>query len=373
MGAHLCASDKNLGITMNKLSSFSQWLSQRPYIIAILISVTLIFWMASGVSKEPINPDAKEGNKSVIPKVKVQTLRASSVQNNIELYGRTEPQRVTTLKAEIYGQVVKVHAKRGSFVKKGQIIAELALNDLDAQLTKSKALLVQREIEYKGAKKLNASGYQGEVQLSQSKANLAAIKAEIKRLEIAIDNTVIRAPFDGVLNTRYVEQGDYVQAGDDIALIADLNPLIVRAFATENQVGKLSVGQKASVKLLDKGVIEGHIRYISSVADDATNTFKIEVKLDNSSHELLAGISSEISIGLKEVNAIKISPALLALDEHGNIGVKTVKEDLVVFTPINLVKSESDGLWLTGLGQQADVIVLGQGFVRAGDKVEAIN
>ena len=44
----------------------------------------------------------------------------------------------------------------------------------------------------------------------------------------------------------------------------------------------------------------------------------------------------------------------------------------VKFTPINIIKSESDGIWLTGLGQEADIITLGQGFVRAGDKVEAV-
>jgi multidrug efflux system membrane fusion protein len=44
----------------------------------------------------------------------------------------------------------------------------------------------------------------------------------------------------------------------------------------------------------------------------------------------------------------------------------------VQFTPIEIIKSESDGIWLTGLGEQVDIIVLGQGFVRAGDKVEAI-
>lgn len=79
-----------------------------------------------------------------------------------------------------------------------------------------------------------------------------------------------------------------------------------------------------------------------------------------------------MTIDLAKMSAIKISPALLALDEQGNIGVKSVKESIVHFTPIEIIKSESDGIWLTGLGEQADIIVLGQGFVRAGDRVEAI-
>lgn len=122
--------------------------------------------------------------------------------------------------------------------------------------------------------------------------------------------------------------------------------------------------------------MHGTLRYIASVGNDATNTFKIEVAVENKAEEgksqLLAGLSGELTIALEEMSAIKISPALLALDEQGNIGVKSVQNSIVKFVPINIVKSESDGIWLTGLGKQADIIVLGQGFVRDGDKVEAI-
>ncbi|GLX77892.1 hemolysin D [Thalassotalea insulae] len=348
------------------------WLAERPYVIAIFITLVLVLWMLSGVMQAKEIPTKAEKQSAVIPKVKVETLVATQVHDTVELYGRTEPDRITTLKAEISGQVTEVLAQRGSRVIKGQVIARLALNDLQSQLTRSQALLKQREIEYQGAKKLNAEGYQGKAQLSSAQANLAAVKADIKRYQIAIENTVIKAPFDGVLNTRYVEQGDYVQSGDDIAMIADLDPLVVRAYVTENQIAQLSVGQSADISLLNKQAVQGRVRYIASVANEATNTFKIEVTIDNADYQLLAGLSSEVNIALEQVPAIKISPALLALDDKGNIGVKTVAEDKVVFTPINVVKSESDGLWLTGLGQQANIITLGQGFVRDGDVVEAV-
>ena len=155
-------------------------------------------------------------------------------------------------------------------------------------------------------------------------------------------------------------------------MIADLDPLIVRAHVTEQQISQLSVGQIAQVSLLNGQQAQGTLRYIASVGDDATNTFKIEVAIDNKNSRMLAGLSSELSIDLALMSAIKISPALLALDEQGNIGVKSVKDTIVQFTPIEIIKSDSDGIWLTGLGEQADIIVLGQGFVRAGDKVEAI-
>lgn len=359
---------------MTKLTLKMRWLEQRPYIIATIIALILVFWMASGSNAATQNTDndVKETKEAIKAQVKVETHYAQDVFRTVELYGRTEPDRVTTLKAEVRGKIVEVLAKRGSRVEKGQIIAQIALNDLPSQLTRSKALLKQREIEYQGFLKLNEKGYQGRVHLAQAFADLEAVKADIERLELDIANTVIRAPFSGVLNTRYVEVGDYVASGDDIAMIADLDPLIVRAHVTENQINLLSVGQKAQVSLLNKQEAEGEVRYIASVGNDATNTFKIEVAIENKDSKLLAGLSSELTIALEQIPAIKISPALLALDELGNIGVKSVDNSRVTFTPIDIVKSESDGVWLTGLGKQSDIITLGQGFVRHGDKVEAI-
>ena len=349
------------------------WFAQRPYIIAVVISVVLVAWMLSGSKPEQSAESTQTTAKEIpIPKVKVETRYAKAVFNTVELYGRTEPDRITTLKAEVRGKIVEVLAKRGAAVKKGDVIARIAVNDIEHQLTHSKAQLAQKELEYQGAVRLNQDGYQGKVQLSRAEAELEAVKADIKRLEIDLANTVIRAPFDGVLNTRYVEQGDYVKDGDNIAMIADLDPLVVRAHVTESQIAELNVGQQADIALLSDQKALGEIRYIASVADDATNTFKIEVAIENESYALKAGLSGEVTIALKEAMAIKLSPALLALDEVGNVGVKTVVDDKVIFTGIDIVKSESDGIWLTGLGDSADVIVLGQGFVRAGDTVNPV-
>ncbi len=362
---------------MMKFTLKSSWLAQRPYLIAALITVVLVLWMASGPSVAEQKSEIKaqipsHDEKQLTAQVKVETRFGQHIHKTIELYGRTEPDRITTLKAEVRGKIIQVLATRGSKVSKGEIIAKIALNDLPAQLTRSQALLKQREVEYEGALKLNKQGYQGKVQLAQSYAALESVKAEIQRLELDIAHTVIKAPFTGILNSRYVEVGDYVASGDDIAMIADLDPLIVRAYATEQQISQLSVGQTAKVGLLNGEQAQGELRYIASVGNDATNTFKIEVAIDNKNTYLMAGLSSELTIDLAKMSAIKISPALLALDEQGNIGVKSVKDSIVHFTPIQIIKSESDGIWLTGLGEQADIIVLGQGFVRAGDKVEAI-
>ncbi|MEC9261705.1 MAG: efflux RND transporter periplasmic adaptor subunit, partial [Pseudomonadota bacterium] len=135
----------------------------------------------------------------------------------------------------------------------------------------------------------------------------------------------------------------------------------------------VTLGQQASARLISGEQVTGRIRYISNVSNEGTNTFTIEVAVANPDNALLAGLSGEIFVTLKQVNAIKITPSVMALDEDGNLGVKVVENNRVRFISIDMVKSEADGVWLAGLGEQAEVITRGQGFVRDGDSVEVVN
>jgi multidrug efflux system membrane fusion protein len=86
----------------------------------------------------------------------------------------------------------------------------------------------------------------------------------------------------------------------------------------------------------------------------------------------MAGMSTELALPLETTWAMRISPAVMALDEQGNLGVKTVVDEHVKFVPIDIVKSDSQGVWLSGMGQQAEIITIGHGFVKDGDKVEVV-
>ncbi|MEZ9562844.1 efflux RND transporter periplasmic adaptor subunit, partial [Vibrio splendidus] len=128
--------------------------------------------------------------------------------------------------------------------------------------------------------------------------------------------------------------------------------------------------------LLGREEAEGRLRYVSRISSASTNTFPIEIEIDNSKGLLPAGVSAEVTLNLETRDAIKITPAMLALDEAGNLGVKTLvsvdDSPTVKFVGIQLVKAEQDGVWLTGLGQRVDIITVGQGFVRDGDSVIAV-
>lgn len=347
-------------------------LEQHPYVIALLITFLLILWLASGLLKDSKQETTDINTVSPLPQVKVENIQAEQVARTISLYGRTEPDRIVTLQAQVKGAVTQVFAERGSLVKKGDVIATIALNDLPAKLEHFRTLLNQRRIDYYGAKELFKNNYQGESELAKRLSEVTDAKAELALIETDIANTTIKAPFSGILNERYVEVGDYVAIGEDIAMIADLDPLVIRAHITENQISMVNENQTAQIHILNDKNITGKVRYVASVANANTNTFKAEISIENTHYQFFAGVSAEVELPLQMVSAMKVSPALLALDESGNIGIKSVVDDHVAFNPINIVKTDENGVWLSGLGEQMQVITLGQGFVRAGDKVKPI-
>lgn len=353
------------------MSTLRSTLSNKPWILALIMTLLLVLWMSSGNAESSEPEDASENKEQVLQKVEVTRFNADDVAKTLTLYGRSEPDRQAMLKAEVSGKITEVFEKRGSVVKKGEPLVRIAMNDLEAQLASAKATVKQRQMEYKGIKSLSDKGLQDESRLAQTEANLARAKADVARLELAVKNTLIVAPFDGMLNERFVEVGDYVQVGDNTAQVVDLNPLVIRAAVTEMDVTSLTKQQAATAKFVNGKTVSGNIRYIATVADDKTNTFEIEVAIENPDREWLAGASAELEVPLQTSLAIKVSPAVLALDEDGSVGVKTVQQDIVYFQPIDIVKTDDDGMWLAGLGQSADIITLGQGFVRAGDKVDA--
>ncbi|WP_339767129.1 efflux RND transporter periplasmic adaptor subunit [uncultured Paraglaciecola sp.] len=359
------------------MSKLMHTLRLKPYWIALVILVILTIWVASGMlfaepdSDAQTRKDAKHRDVGLVS-VRVERVNAQPITREINLYGRTEPNRSVTLRSEVSGLVEKIYVTEGQSVKQGEPLIDIETSDLVNRLTSAKSTLAQRKIELEGAKSLGQKGYQSKSNLAQAQANLELAVSEVSTIELALSKSTLSAPFDGIVNERNVELGDLLKDGDKVATLVDLNPLIIAADVTETDVQALTLGQQASGRMVSGQTLNGKIRYVSSVSDMGTNTFRVEVAINNPNNQHLAGMSTELSVPLKTTMAVRITPSVMALDEAGNIGVKTVVDEHVKFIPIDIVKSDSQGVWLGGMGDITDVITLGHGFVRDGDKVNVV-
>ncbi len=301
-------------------------------------------------------------------------LTAAPLQRELLIRGRTEVTRQVEIKAETHGRVVALPADEGARVREGGLLARLALEDRLARKAEAKAFVRQREIEFAAATKLAEKGYRSKNNTAAAAAALDAARASVVRIETEIAQTGIRAPFDGVIEHRYVEIGAFVQAGDPVALLVDEDPFLVVAHVSERDVDKVEKGMVARARLITGREIEGVVRYIATIADPGTRTFRVEIEVPNESYRLHAGISAEIRIPFETISAHKVSPAVLTLNDAGVLGLRAVDETgHVVFHPATIVDDEADGVWLAGLPETVTVISVGQEFVRRGDRVELIS
>jgi multidrug efflux system membrane fusion protein len=350
------------------------WRRMKPSFRAATIFLILVVgWVASGAifgghNKSTSSSEAQAKTEE-IPHVQVSTLNAMRHDATLTIRGRTEALHAVDVRAEVDGMVKAIHFDKGDRVKAGDILCELKINDRGARYDESKATLAQRQKEYSAAHNLASQGYVSMTQEKQAAAALQAAQADLRTQQIALENINVRAPFAGIVNDRYVNEGDYMRTGDKCEMVVAPEPFLAVGTVSEQDVGGLKVGDPATATLVTGQTVQGKIRFISSRADAATRTFALEVELPNPDGALRDGVSADIHIPVRQVEAQKISPGILVLDDSGTVGVRVVQNGIVHFMPIKIVSDGPDGMWVSGLPNSVTVITVGQQFVSEGARV----
>ncbi len=333
----------------------------------------LCIWMLT--STEEIIADATfvDENKYGAFTVLIERFYATEVSHEIVIHGEIAPNREAILTSEVDGKVLKLHKREGEFVNAGQLIIEIDAQDKPQKLIMAKTLLKQRELELRANETLVSQGLQNKIRLTESEYQFEKAKAQLKLLTVQLAATQVRAPFSGILEDRKVELGAYLKNGDAIIRLLDYNPYVIKGYVSENDLPKFSVGSLAQGRTLDQKIVDGHIRYVSSQANSASRTFLVELEVANTKERQNSGATAEILLSIDQSAAVFFSPALLSLDANGILGVKHASNDQqVVFTQVNIIKAESSGVWVSGLPDPVDLIVVGQGFVGEGEKIQLV-
>ncbi|MEO3429486.1 efflux RND transporter periplasmic adaptor subunit [Pelagibius sp. CAU 1746] len=352
---------------------------KRSVIFAALLAVAATLWVLSGqLGESGAQPEAQKppADLRALDEAPAVRVRRSSAELHAVidlLRGRTEANRLVEIKSETDGRIVELTVEDGARVSEGEVIARLSAGDRPARLAEAKALLAQRKIEHEADRKLSKKGFRAETQLAASQAELEAAEAAVKIAEVELAYTRIRAPFDGVIDNRVVEIGDFVDRGDAIAQLVELDPVLIVTQVNERDVQRLSVGTPGTARLMTGDAVQGHIRHISTVADKATRTFRVELEVANPDGAIADGMTAEIALPLSRVQAHLVSPAILTLSDGGLIGIKAVDDSgRVVFHPVKIVDTDNDGVWISGLPNEVNLITVGQEYVGNGEAVRAI-
>ena len=356
---------------------------KKSIFIAVIISILAVLWVLSGVFVNQNEDDAastlassSEPEQPVtvkIPEVRVRNLSAETMDDQVEVTGRTQASRQVIVRAETEGKIATLNIKKGDRIQKGQVIAKLGVKDRAAQLEQAQQLLNQRNIQYKASKELAKKGYNSRVRLAEKEAELKSARAQVKQAQEELSNIIITAPFSGIANQQMIEIGDYVTRGADIIEIVDLTPIEISGFLTEKQINNVQEGDSIAAVLLNGKVVEGLVTFIAAAADINTRTFTMEMTVANDDMAIKEGLTAKLLVPFKQETAYKISPSILSLTDEGVVGVKTIgANNIVKFMPVTLLKDTPDYLWIAGLPATIQIITVGQEFVTDGQEVKPI-
>lgn len=352
----------------------SRWKDLKPsYRAAIAIAVVALAWMASGVLSNNSVPQTATTTSQALTRVQVAVSHAAMHTRTVVLYGRIKAGNGVALRSKFDAIVVELVATKGNAVKKGDILVRFDAEGRAERVDEAKAHLEQAEIAYDAAKTLGKEGFRSKLNTAGAKADLQAARAGLALAKSNFSNTQIRAPFDGIVDDIPVEVGDLVSKGKMAAHVIDLTFVKVAAEVAERDAVNVSLGGRAVVNLMDGRSFEGEVTYVSRASNAQTRTYPVEVTLQTPERSIAEGVTAELRLPMQTENAHRVSPAILTLNDQGELGIKAVDDDgMVVFHAVEMVSDTRDGIWISGLAPKINVIVVGQEFVRPGQKVEAM-
>ena len=356
--------DRNMPAAWLRLKPSWQW--------ALAILAIAVVWIASGQifgTGRHVTDDAQAKAQGDVTRVQVTPLNAELRDATVTVRGRTQALHEVDVRAQVEGVVQAIHFEKGQKVKQGDVLCEIQMNDRGAKSAQAQAAVDQMSKELAVAQDLYKDGFRSKTQLAQAEANYEQAKAQLSAAEVALANTKVRAPYDGVIDDRYVDVGDYMRVGDKCELVIAPEPFLAVGAVSEQDVGKLKVGDPAGATLITGESVEGKIHFVADRADQTTRTFRIEVELPNPDGKLRDGVSADIHIPVRQVKAVHVSPGILVLDDAGRVGVRAVIDGMVRFFPVQIVSDGPDGMWVGGLPEHVDVITVGQEFVNNGEHV----
>jgi multidrug efflux system membrane fusion protein len=347
-----------------------------PILMALAVIAGLYVWIVpdSGAPVETAPPAPAATREAQAAPVRVVAFRSEArpVESAILLRGRTEAHRMVDLKAETEGLVISEPLRAGAEVEAGDVICRLDTGSRESLLREAEAKLAQAQADAEAAETLAERGLTAENTAKARRAALQAAQAALRQVRLDIERLEIHAPFDGVLESDAAELGSLMRKGDVCARVISLDPIEIVGYVPEAEVDALSPGMTARARLVSGQEVEGRIAFVSRSADPTTRTFRVEIEAPNPDRAIRDGMTAEITVPLEPGRAHLVPQAALTLNDAGELGVRVVEDGRARFIAAGVLREERQGLWLSGLPEEAAIIYTGQEFVSDGRRVEAV-
>ncbi len=289
-------------LTKNKISSVYNAMPK----LLLFISTLLTSFLLVSCSKQ----QQSAGGFSMPPMpVEVADVKVQKVADQFEAVGSIEALESISVVSEIDGAVTKLPFEEGSFIRKGDLVAQIDDLQLAAEVKRSEALFEQSKSNFERVKNIVEQKAGTQQDLDDAIASLHVAEANLALAKARFSKTRITAPFDGIIGARKVSVGTFVRTGQPITELANINEIRINFSAPERLLSQLNRGAvvKVSTPVYKDHSVQGKIIVIEPVLNELTRNAKIIARVPNPGQKFLPGMSANISAVLSEHdNAVTI-------------------------------------------------------------------
>ncbi|MGY5355170.1 efflux RND transporter periplasmic adaptor subunit [Wenyingzhuangia sp. IMCC45467] len=284
------------------------------------------------------------------------------------------------LRAQERGYLEKIYVDEGDFVKKGQPLFQIMPKLYEAELESAKAEVSFADIEYQNTKQLADQNVVAPNELAMAKAKLAKAKAELALAQVHLDFTLIKAPFDGIIDRFHVRLGSLVDEGELLSSLSDNSKMWVYYNVPEAEYLEIKTQIKKDnpIKvdlLMPNNRVFGHsgvVETIEAEFNNETGNISFRATFPNPEGLLRHGETGNILSTIAVNNALLI-PQKATYEVLDKKYVYVVDKDNVIKSREVTVGQEMPHLYAitSGLSEKDRVLIEGLRLVRENDKIES--
>jgi len=262
---------------------------------------------------EELDPSADNKRMS---RVTAFTVKDTVFLHYYTVQGLLDAQEKIGINADVNGRIVRLNIEEGDYVGKGDLVAEL---DMDQLAKQRDELLTGYELAkqvYERQKRLWDQNIGSELQYLQAKNEMERMEKSLETLDYQQSKGQILAPVAGVVDEVFIKEGEIAMPGSPIATILDVRQLKVVADVPENHLGTVSRGDEVDVHFPSLQLdVKGRVILIGSKIDQANRTFKVEVRVPKASPHLKPNLLAEVSINDEKIEDVVTVPINLVQQE----------------------------------------------------------
>jgi len=297
-----------------------------------------------------------------------------SISSFIETNGTLAAENEVDVVARTAGPIVELLVEEGDRVRRGQRLARLDDLDYRAQFEISRVNLEETRLAFERAQSLQAEKLISAESFEQARSAFETATAQLEANRILLDYTEIKAPFDGLIVSRYVQFAQQVSANTPMFRISDFDPLLCPIQVPERDLARLRVRQRAyvTVESYPDRRFPAEVLRISPVIDAATGTIKVTLDVD-AEGQLLPGMFARVFVEVdRRPNALVIPKAALSLDSIGDT-VYVAADSVASRRVVELGFREGDYVEvLSGLQAGESIVVVGQDGLSDGTPLDLL-